>query len=52
MAIHLHGYDIEAQISPTQPVSMVFDADVAGRFTVEKHGAKEISLIYLEVYPK
>ena len=52
MALHLHGYDIEVDVTPQSPATMVFDADVAGRFAVEKHGGREQRLMFLEVYPK
>ncbi len=53
-SLHLHGYDIEADLSPASPVSMLFLADAAGRFPVEVHaaaGGAEQTVFYLEVYP-
>jgi hypothetical protein len=52
MILHLHGYDIEAAVTPQAPATIVFDAELAGRFSVEKHGGREVRLVFLEVYPK
>jgi hypothetical protein len=52
MVLHLHGYNIEGDIAAGEPTSMVFDADVAGRFPTERHGTKPVTLVYVEVYPK
>ena len=55
ISVHLEGYDIEAQVTPQSPVSMLFVADAPGRFPVEEHGAGgahgRAALYYLEVYP-
>jgi hypothetical protein len=54
MQLHLHGYDVETIVTPTAPVTMLFPADLAGRFSIEKHGGpgtKDIVLQYVEVYP-
>jgi hypothetical protein len=65
VSLHLHGYDIEATLSPASPTPMRFEAGVAGRFaitahefgTVAKHEApprkhREMTLLYLEVLPE
>lgn len=49
--LHLHGYDLHAQISPEQPVSLQFTADRTGRFGFELHKA-HAELGALEVYPQ
>src|SRR3974377_1142943 len=57
--IHLHGYDIEKEITPGPMTEMTFAARAAGRFTVEPHLAREPSgghthgdvLVTIEVYP-
>ena len=50
--LHLHGYDIEAEIGPGHPVTMLFRADFPGRFPAELHGAAgEAVVLYLEVRP-
>ena len=51
--LHLHGYDIHAEVTPHVPAVMQFKAHASGRFPVESHGgAGHGSLIYLEVHPK
>ena len=59
MTIHLHGYDIEKEITPGTMTEMTFAARATGRFTVEPHLAREPSgghthgdvLVTIEVYP-
>lgn len=53
--LHLHGYDIEAEVRPNSPVVMHFDAFATGRFPVEIHGGSQgggAVLVYLEVHPR
>ena len=42
--VHLHGYDIEKELSPGQPATLQFTADVAGVFEVELHHAGTVLL--------
>jgi hypothetical protein len=58
MVIHLHGYDIEKQITPGAVTEMSFTARATGRFTVAPHiptasGGHEHgdALVTIEVYP-
>ena len=58
MTIHLHGYDIERQITPGAITEMSFMARTTGRFTVEPHLPKSSGghehgavLVTIEVYP-
>ncbi len=54
MTVHLHGYDIQAALSPDGPTIMRFQARATGRFPITVHGAwnePEVTLTYLEVYP-
>jgi hypothetical protein len=59
MTIHLHGYDIEKEITPGTVTDMVFTARAAGRFAVEPHLGRDASgghahgdvLVTVEVYP-
>ena len=37
--VHVHGYDLEAELSPGQPTELVFDATIPGVFEVELHEA-------------
>ena len=65
VSLHVHGYDIQATLSPASATSMRFEANVAGRFAITAHefGAvaareaaprkhREITLLYLEVLPE
>lgn len=36
-AIHMHGYDLEKQVTPGKPVRLPFTATIPGRFEVELH---------------
>jgi hypothetical protein len=53
-ALHLHGYDLEAKVTPPAPSEMRFTARAAGRFPIEIHGAggKHATIGYLEVHPR
>jgi hypothetical protein len=56
--LHLHGYDIEAEVRPGLPVTMRFVAFATGRFPVEIHGDNhggardQVVLLYVEVRPR
>lgn len=56
--LHLHGYDIEFEVSPEQPVSVRFHAHATGRFPITSHGFEgenghgHAALMYVEVYPQ
>jgi FtsP/CotA-like multicopper oxidase with cupredoxin domain len=52
--LHLHGYDIEAKVSPQMPAVMAFKARIPGRFPIEPHGlapGHHRAVVYLEVRP-
>jgi hypothetical protein len=52
--LHLHGYDIEAKVTPEAPAVMAFKANIPGRFPIEAHGqgpGHHRALLYLEVRP-
>ena len=38
--VHVHGYDIEAELRPGVPVTVRFTADLTGVFEVETHRSK------------
>ena len=40
--LHLHGYDIEGEVSPDEPADLRFEADLTGRFEIEDHGSEEV----------
>jgi hypothetical protein len=42
--IHLHGYDLTAELSPGTPAELVFDATIPGVFEVELHEAGTVLL--------
>ena len=63
--LHMHGYDLQARVSPSAPASMRFEASEAGRFAITAHkfgavadrGAqpqkhRETTLLYIEVLPE
>ena len=65
VSLHLHGYDIQATLSPASSTPMRFEAAVAGRFAITAHEFgvvadhdapprkhREITLLYLEVLPE
>ena len=65
VSLHVHGYDLRANLSATSPVTIRFEAKVAGRFPITAHefGAaadqdlrpkphREVTLLYLEVLPE
>ena len=35
--IHLHGYDLEEEVSPGEETELSFEADLTGRFDIEDH---------------
>jgi hypothetical protein len=42
--VHVHGYDIEKELTPGAPVTLQFDATIAGVFEVELHHASTVLL--------
>ena len=65
VSLHVHGYEIAANLSAASARSMRFEAGVAGRFPITAHafGAvadqgtrpkshREVTLLYLEVLPE
>ncbi len=55
--LHLHGYELEIQVRPDKPATMVVEAYATGRFPITSHGWGEgdhghDALTYLEVYPR
>ena len=53
MELHLHGYDVDAEVAPASPAAMLFIAEFAGRFAVEAHleDGGERAVLFLEVLP-
>lgn len=56
--LHLHGYDINFEVSPDAPTIVTFTAHATGRFPVTSHGFGgetthgHKALLYIEVYPE
>ena len=48
--VHLHGYDLMADVTPDDPARIDFVANAAGRYEVELEGAGEL-LFELEIVP-
>jgi hypothetical protein len=42
--VHVHGYDLETELSPGQPAEIDFDATIPGVFEVELHEAGTLLL--------
>ena len=42
--VHLHGYDLAAELTPGTPAEITFDATVPGVFEVELHDAGTVLL--------
>lgn len=55
MTLHLHGYDVEIEVTPGAPAELSFEAYAAGRYAVEEHGrggAHGEALLRIEVHPR
>jgi len=56
-SLHLHGYDIEFEVTPDENATVTFTAHATGRFPVTSHGFGgdhghgHEAMLYLEVYP-
>jgi len=48
--VHLHGYDLMADVTPDEPARIDFVANAAGVFEVELEGAGKL-LFELEIVP-
>ena len=42
MEVHLHCYDIEQEVTPGEPATLSFEADLTGRFEIEDHESEEV----------
>jgi hypothetical protein len=52
VVLHLHGYDIEAKVSPANWTEMRFTATATGRFPIELHTQAHATIAHLEVHPR
>ncbi len=48
--VHVHGYDLFADVAPGQPARITFRADVPGRFEIELED-RHLQIAELEVQP-
>lgn len=47
--LHLHGYDLEEEVSAGEPAELSFDADITGRFEIENHDTEtELGALIVE----
>jgi FtsP/CotA-like multicopper oxidase with cupredoxin domain len=54
VVLHLHGYDIDAKVTPPTPALMSFKANLAGRFPVHEHregAGNHRAVLFIEVHP-
>lgn len=54
IVLHLHGYNLEARVTPPAPALLTFKADLAGRFPVHEHRhgpSKHRAVMFIEVHP-
>lgn len=49
--VHLHGYDLEAEMDPGKAVTLSFTANATGRFLIELEETK-VEIGFLEVQPR
>jgi hypothetical protein len=65
VSLHVHGYDLRANLAAGASESMRFEAGIAGRFPITAHefgnvadsgglpkSHREVTLLYLEVLPE
>ena len=48
--VHLHGYDLSADVAPGAPATIRFEANAPGRFEIELENAG-VQIAELEVRP-
>ncbi len=39
---HLHGYELEEEVEPSEPAELSFDATITGRFEIEDHNTDAV----------
>jgi hypothetical protein len=49
--VHVHGFDVEKPVTPSEPARFDFKADIEGRFDVELHSS-DTQIALLQVEPK
>jgi hypothetical protein len=54
VVLHLHGYEVQAKVTPPGEARMTFKANLAGRFPVHEHRegpGNHRALLFVEVHP-
>ena len=54
VVLHLHGYEVEAKVTPPGAALMSFKANLPGRFPVHEHrtgAGNHRALLFVEVHP-
>jgi len=54
VVLHLHGYDIDATVTPPATATLTFKATLAGRFPVHEHregAGNHRAVLFIEVHP-
>lgn len=46
MELHLHGYDVIAEVGPERAGEIAFVAHASGRFAVESHGGRHHQVVF------
>ncbi len=55
VTVHLHGYEVYADVVPGAASELSFDARATGRFVLEAHGLgdhQDTTIAYVEVLPR
>jgi hypothetical protein len=42
LQVHIHGYDLQRELAPGKPVTLLFEGDLTGRFEIEDHEFEEV----------
>lgn len=42
LEVHLHGYDLEQEVSPGEDATLSFKAELTGRFEIEDHESGDV----------
>ena len=54
VVLHLHGYELDAKVTPPATATMTFKATLAGRFPVHEHregAGNHRAVLFIEVHP-
>jgi hypothetical protein len=42
LQVHIHGYDLQREVAPGKPVTLLFEGDLTWRFEIEDHESEEV----------